>query len=217
MIIGKDGNTSERNETDTYHFLRILVVLFFLPVMLIFQSGCTVLLAPREGEPPENDVPWWWTEPGTPQSLAEDLAASWINGNASMYERLLDENVFSFVPDPLDTTGMGDKFKSWDFARESSFAEQVLLTTGIEVQLAVPSNPDLADDPGAYGETDIYRDYTLVIPGNRWAPDAEHSACGMMVLHLTEDSSGLWSIAMWEDIRTEATVSGDWGLVRTDY
>lgn len=132
-----------------------------------------------------------------------------------MYADLLDEPGFTFIPDPADTSGLSDKFAEWNYDRELAFAEQILLTQDITLTLEMPD--DLPDDPGPVGETDLYRDYVLVIPGNAWAPDTTNAAKGLAAFHLVEDGAGLWSIATWRDERTESTGTGDWGLIRGSY
>jgi len=191
--------------------------MLLLAAAAVFLCGCTLFLQPREGDPPDGETPWWWQEPSSPQILSDNLQNCWVYGSSSLYADLLDEANFSFTPDPLDGDWLIELLEGWDYDREIAFADQILLTQDITLTLEMPDDPGLADEPGPVGETDLYRDYVLVIPGNDWAPDSTNAAKGLAAFHLVEDGLGLWSIAAWRDERTEATGTGDWGLIRGSY
>jgi hypothetical protein len=158
---------------------------------------------PREAETPQEEESDW-QQPLNPSSVLANLERAFEDRNIINYGASLASG-FEFFGDLSDSLYVNPgSFNDWYYDVEIDVATK-LFNSFSNIELYFQDS--LKDSTGA--EAHFYELYTI----NLESLDSSVVAKGLAHFKLTTDSLNLWSIAEWNDFRTD-TIFIDWGILK---
>lgn len=169
---------------------------------LLLTPGCN-WFNPREAETPQEEESDW-QQPLNPSAVIMNIERAFEDRNIVNYGGSLSSD-FEFFGDPSDSLYVNPgSFNDWFYDVEIEVATKLFNTfSNIELYFS----DSLKDSTGA--EAHFYERYTI----NLESLDSSLIAKGLAHFRITLDSSDLWSIEEWTDIRTDS-IFIDWGVLK---
>lgn len=176
------------------------------PIIFLLLLGCE-LFTPRDPEPPiNNQDPYAWLPPTSPEIVLENLANAFPANKPNYFLDALSqdqesENAFTFLPDQSVASSQPDVFTDWGYEAEESFITklfQALESDGL--QRLTWDVTELNPIDNHYKVIADYRLTLSFISNDAQLPDI---LAGQATLTLIQNSELLYEVSLWQDFQSD--------------